>query len=251
MSELGHESKALFGSARAALEPEAADRVRVGRALGRRLGIAALTASGSVSAGALGATAGVAAPAVSTLAVAGKWLGIGVLVGLGTASGYVAVTGAGSAVRAPTVSSATPRPMQSAAPVLGALPPVVSTASSAPAPAVAEPAKARALPEPRESAAPAPTGHVAEEAALLRRADEALRGGDPNRALALLREHAVRFADGILVEERSAELVSTLCRLGRVDEARREGERFLRTTPDSPLAASVRSSCIAREGKAR
>jgi hypothetical protein len=88
---------------------------------------------------------------------------------------------------------------------------------------------------------------VGEEAALLRVADQALRGGDSSRALSLLREHAQRFPSGILREERSAELVSTLCRLGRSAEARREAELFLSRTPDSPLASNVRASCAGTE----
>jgi len=84
---------------------------------------------------------------------------------------------------------------------------------------------------------------VAEETRLLRAASEALRADDPARALALLDEHGRRFPRGALAEERSVERVSALCKLGRVDEAHTEAERFLIATPDSPLAASVRASC--------
>jgi hypothetical protein len=74
-----------------------------------------------------------------------------------------------------------------------------------------------------------------------------MRSGDPRRALDLLDEHARTFPNGILAEERSVERVSALCTLGRVAEAREEATRFLRATPDSPLAESVRSSCGAPE----
>jgi RNA polymerase sigma-70 factor (ECF subfamily) len=89
----------------------------------------------------------------------------------------------------------------------------------------------------------APVGTVAEETRLLRRADESLRSGDAARALVLLDEHARTFPHGVLTEERSAERVLTLCKLGRKAQARAEATRFLRATPDSPLADSIRKSC--------
>jgi outer membrane protein assembly factor BamD (BamD/ComL family) len=84
---------------------------------------------------------------------------------------------------------------------------------------------------------------IAVETSLVRGADEALRAGDAARALALLEEHARRFPHGILAEERSAERVSALCKLGRIDDARVEANQFLAATPDSPLSTSVRASC--------
>jgi hypothetical protein len=77
----------------------------------------------------------------------------------------------------------------------------------------------------------------------MRRADQALRIGDPARALALLDEHARTFPDGVFAEERSAERVTTLCLLGRLDQARTEAARFLAVRADSPLAKVVRESC--------
>jgi RNA polymerase sigma-70 factor (ECF subfamily) len=81
------------------------------------------------------------------------------------------------------------------------------------------------------------------ETQLLRRADQALRIGDPARALELLDEHARTFPEGVLAEERSAERVTTLCTLGRVNQARSEAVRFLAIHADSPLAKVVRRSC--------
>jgi hypothetical protein len=95
---------------------------------------------------------------------------------------------------------------------------------------------------------------VGVETRLLRRADEALRSGRPALALELLDEHARTFPHGVLSEERSAERVTTLCALGRTDEARAEARRFLATTPDSPLASQIRGSCGGvddREDRAR
>ena len=44
-------------------------------------------------------------------------------------------------------------------------------------------------------------------------------------------------------EERAAARVVTLCRLGRVDDARAEAARFVRDRPRSPLVERVRSTC--------
>jgi len=257
VSEFSPESKALFGAARAGLEPSASDRARIRRALGARLGVAVVAASASVSAtaGAAGAAGGTLGTA-SALAVVVKWLGVGLLIGVGAASGYVVVSG-GAASKAPSRAAAAPNV---AAPVRVAAASAVVAAAEKSAPSIAElgvapgtPLAVSAEPRAKTASAPSPTppqpsAHVGEEAALLRRADEALRAGDANYALTLLRDHAVHFPGGILAEERSAELVTALCRLGRSAEARREAEQFLRAHAGSPLAASVRSSCAGLEG---
>jgi hypothetical protein len=102
------------------------------------------------------------------------------------------------------------------------------------------------LPPSSAPSGPASTSLVAEETRILGAANEALRAGganDATRALALLDEHARAFPNGVFAEERSALRVSALCKLGRVREAGEEAGRFLRANADSPLAASVRSSC--------
>ncbi|HEX4447213.1 MAG TPA: hypothetical protein VH044_10770 [Polyangiaceae bacterium] len=86
-------------------------------------------------------------------------------------------------------------------------------------------------------------GTVGAETRLLRSADEALRGGKPAVALALLDEHARTFPHGVFSEERSAERVMALCALGRTDEARAEARRFLATSQESLLANDIRHSC--------
>ena len=87
---------------------------------------------------------------------------------------------------------------------------------------------------------------VREEAAILRAAEHALAAHDGTTALARLDEHATRFPQGALVEERIAARVLALCSVGRVANARVEAQRFLVARPRSPLAAQVRGSC-ARE----
>jgi hypothetical protein len=81
------------------------------------------------------------------------------------------------------------------------------------------------------------------ETRLLRDAEALRRAGNGARALVLLDEHAARFPNGVLAEERTAARVFALCDLGRVSDASGEAQRFLAERPRSPLAARVRASC--------
>jgi hypothetical protein len=78
-----------------------------------------------------------------------------------------------------------------------------------------------------------------EELRLLGAAQRALPG-DPTHALALVREHARRFPDGLLSEEREAVAVSALWAVGQRDEARRRAERFTDEHPNSTYAGRMR-----------
>ena len=99
------------------------------------------------------------------------------------------------------------------------------------------------VPEPPAPAAPAgpkPAGGLEEELRLLRPAQLAR---DPARALELLDEHARRFPQGLLREQRIAARINALCALHRTDEAREEAARFLAESPQSLFASKVRDSC--------
>jgi RNA polymerase sigma-70 factor (ECF subfamily) len=107
---------------------------------------------------------------------------------------------------------------------------VVRTAPRAPA--------AESLPSaPRESPA------LEREVRLLRGAQQSMRDGRPERALALLAEHDRQFPAGLLRQEGLAARVMALCALGRTAEARRDAAEFLNRWPASPLSAQVRASC--------
>lgn len=82
-----------------------------------------------------------------------------------------------------------------------------------------------------------------DEVALVRRASDLLRAGDPMRALSALVEHARLFPAGKLVTMRQAARVQALCDLGRREQARSEAEIFLSDHGDSPYAAKVRQPC--------
>lgn len=90
---------------------------------------------------------------------------------------------------------------------------------------------------------------LAGEIQLMHDVEAALGAGQPARALQLLDDaakspaaHAGRYA-GAMGEERAAARVVTLCRLGRVDDARADAARFVRDRPRSPLVERVRSTC--------
>jgi hypothetical protein len=97
--------------------------------------------------------------------------------------------------------------------------------------------------KPEASASTKPALQTGAEAELLQRAQQALTAEDAPRALALLNEHAQRFPNGSLSEERDAARVLALCGAGRQSEAAKMGAAFLSAHPDSPLASRVRSSC--------
>lgn len=114
-----------------------------------------------------------------------------------------------------------------------------------PAPASARsepPAAADQAPEGPEPEA-ATAGTLAAELALLGRAQHALRHEEPDAALRHLAEHAQRYPDGELSEEREATRVLALCAAGDREGARRLAARFLREHPTSPLSSRVRNCC--------
>jgi hypothetical protein len=279
MSDLSPEGRALLREARSEWEAGESERARVGRALAVRLGVAAGTvvgtttaASASVAPGPLAAGAGGAVASGSALLTGAKWVGALLVVGAvgaGSLSVVVAkhdVASVGSAgraaqasaaaatraqipaaeqlaIEAPQVTPVSPAESVSVSPLASVSPP---SAGAAPPPTHvdSQPRAPRGLSAAPTLASPPPAeATVAAEARLLRAADEALRGGDAPRALALLQQHARTYPNSILAEERSVELVSTLCRLGRVSEARAEAARFLGAVP-----ASVRRSCAGDGG---
>jgi hypothetical protein len=129
--------------------------------------------------------------------------------------------------------------------------PAVAAASALLAPAVAARPRTRADVAPLKSVGNAQTQatetrteSVASELSLLTEAQRALAGGTPKQALFLAEQHATQFPNSALRTERAALRVFALCRLGRVEEARRAGRTFLRDGQNSPLAPRVLESCI-------
>jgi len=84
---------------------------------------------------------------------------------------------------------------------------------------------------------------LAQELSLLQRARRALNRDDARLALGIVKSLDERFPNGILMEERSATRILSLCQLERREEARDQGRRFLAAHPRSVYAERVRDSC--------
>lgn len=119
------------------------------------------------------------------------------------------------------------------APVEPFEPPAALTAPSAVAPIVPKPA-----PE-RSSRATAPPESYAAELSLLRRAHTAYAARDFSGALGFVAEHARRFPNGRLAEEREALRVRSLASSGRTTEAQRAAAAFANRFPRSVLLPRI------------
>lgn len=225
MAELGPDALALVRAGRGALKPSVADRERIARALEARLSPSATASSG-------GST--VAAPAAH-----------------GVRAKLFAVVGTGAIVGAALVawSVGTRRPdatpPAATAPVVSAQAPVAPpkiepspAVTAAPSPPVG------ALPmEPRAVTTRRASGRLAEEVAILSRAEKELHAGRPSSALAVLEEHRQKFPNGELAQERIAARVHALCALGRVADAEAALARLRRVSPGSPQEGRAREAC--------
>ncbi len=132
---------------------------------------------------------------------------------------------------------------------LKALVPINSVVSEPAAPRAASPRaalppRARSKDGRRQAAGP-PESSLAVELAMLQRARRALNAQNGRLALGIVQELDERFPKGLLVEERSATRILSLCMLERAVEARRFAGQFLDRHPGSVYAQRVRQSCVA------
>ena len=248
----------FLDAAREGLEPTAADRVRLRRAIAAQIvgiatvtattvGASAGTAAGGAAAGAAGAAGAGAAGAV--VGSAGAGFVAKVVIGAVAASLAVGLGAMLARDREPVAA-----PMTVAVVEAGAAPlaPIASIASGAPiasGPALEDPPAAPAAPAPLARPAAsrgASEGELTLETRLLANATEALRGGDPRAALTLLDEHRRRFPRGVLAEERDASRVFALCAMGSEEEATRSATQFAREHPRSGLGPRVARACAVR-----
>ena len=241
MSDLSEGGKALVQAGRQADRPSEADRERVLAALRGRLGDAAVLASGLSSAPV--ATGGARAPR-SKLAKWG-WAGPAVLVSgallfapriwHGREKSMPAPSA--SAVSAVSAVSAPNLPPMPAADV-GVAPPEVAPSANALIPPVSSSRAGDA-----QKIVPRSRDGLAEEVALLSRAETEFRAGRPAKALLLLSEHQRKFPHGALAEERAAARIQALCALGRNDEANAQLTQLLHISPNSAHEARARQAC--------
>lgn len=195
-----------------------------------------LVSHGGLAAGAaVTATGGLAAAgSTTTSAVAiAKWFGIGALVGAASVA---------------TITATRSTPARSPASAPAQIPQPAPRASAVVKPrteVVTAPAPSAAPTEAVRSAAPKP--NLALEVRLLDDARAALVAGDPAGALRAL-SRADALPSRTLGPESSVLRVRALIAAGRLTEARRAGEEFLRRAPASPQAAVVRALLANVEG---
>ncbi len=244
MTGLGPEATALLEAARDGDEPTRVDMDRVRASIGARVaagaaaGLAAAGAArGSVSA--LGASVRAAASAVSD-AFAGWATKALFAAALAAAVGASAAMGVRAPPRAPAPATSTGTPAKTYEGPAVDVPRIGPEEPARPPPALAQTVPVAVAAPPRSASV---AGDVAAEVRLLSDAQTAIRGGDAARSLRLLDEHARRYPEGALGEERDAMRIAALCALGRDAEARRATDRFLRASPRSPHAGPLRASC--------
>jgi hypothetical protein len=266
MSKLSRETEALLERGRAGTPLTPAHRARLrGAILARAAGAAVVTSAASAAAWtSLGTKIGGALGLVVAVGAAGVALGSRVPNRSSPSPATVAATSgagdraphatAGSYPQVPTaISNAMPTATTPRGPLTipssASIPASTSVRASTPAPIWRETSKpvpaatsTDALPPP--VGLPASTvSSLERDVRLLRDADLATKAGDPERALALLDEHALTFPRSDLEPERFAERVFALCRARRIDEARSAASAFLHAHPTGPLAVRVRATC--------
>jgi hypothetical protein len=169
----------------------------------------------------LGATA---AGVTSGATVASASKGLGALLGLRGIAAVVLVSSIGTGTTWWVRESLRHRPSVSSV--------AVPAASTAPVPVI--------IP------VPAPQDPLLAELNLLRRAQHALREGQPGQALELAERHAILYPSSQMALERGALQVFAFCAMGRKADARSLATELLRQAPRSPLRTSLEESCAMR-----
>ncbi|HYQ46791.1 MAG TPA: hypothetical protein VER11_32700 [Polyangiaceae bacterium] len=245
MSDLSEGGKVLVKAGKLADRPSAADRQRVLLALQARLGDAALLAGSAAEASRVASSG--AAAARSKYVKWGSWVGSAMLVA-GAASLAPRFTHRSEKI-APAASASVasaPRASTVAVPVDDAPQPAPAPSVPVAAPEATRPVAPeganRSADAPKSSSRPSRDG-LAEEVALLSRAETELHAGRPAKALTALAEHQRKFPRGALAEERTAARIQALCALGRTDEANAQLRQLLHISPNSPLEERARQAC--------
>lgn len=253
---IGDDDAAWMDATRRATKPDAAARQRVAGLIAVRLGTAGTAgATAAGNAGAALATGGVKG-IVAAIAV-GAVLAIGVGVGERVVTPRVegpamrsddateGARGVASAPRAPAEAQAlAPAELQAFAPTDRVTSPA-SGSTAAPVDARAP----RSTPDDRSPSrieapsADALAAALAAEVAIITAAKTAIDADDPERALARLAEHARRFADGQLANERAGYRAIALCAAGKTTAGRGEARVFIAAHPASSLVSRVQRVC--------
>jgi len=179
--------------------------------------------------------------------VIGALLGYGAGVELG-AGGRSAVPMLPPSESVPATAAAVVAPRADGSPEVVAAVVAVPELNAAPAapPALSSgvsPARTSEAGAARRAAARDNGSTLAQELSLLQRARRALNRSDARLALGIVQSLDERFPNGVLMEERSATRILSLCQLERTEEARDQAHRFLAAHPRSVYAERVRDSC--------
>jgi TolA-binding protein len=181
--------------------------------------------------GVVGSTATAKAASAVGIAALAKWVGVGLIAGLGVM--FAAAQLSPPAPRAAEPVAAPRRAAPEPAPVQAAAPPVVPN----PAPTRrAEPLRPAASSDP-----PPVVSTLAAEARLLERARQALSDGDAAQARQALDQYDREFPLGDLASEAAYLRMEAFGRHGDRQAAAAAAERLLRDHPDSPHAPRARS----------
>lgn len=234
MSAWEHPSRDLFRAGQGAMAPTTADRERVRARLAAKLGAAAVgaaitttsaTAGGATAAAATGSAKGGLAVFIAKIAIP--------LLLVGGAAGFVVPHLAKK--EAPPVAPVVVAPHAPAPVPPPPLPRETATVSVTDLPAAAPVPSASAPARAAKTAASDPV----EEARIVAAIDDALRANDTTRALRLADEHAQKFPNGVLVEEREGARAIARCMKGSHASA----DVFLAAHPRSPMRARIVSAC--------
>jgi hypothetical protein len=247
--------------------PSARQRALVAFGAGTGAILTATMAEGGAGLAASGASVATGAKVATWIAIA-KWAGGGAVVAVCTAAAVANVSPRAPTVRIePTaVVSPVPGPVtETTAPAtapfatVDSVPAVVATSPdlvTGPALRGPQPSPSRATRAAPptmgadtaiEPPARAPDASLAEEVGWLDRASASIRSGDAERGLQVLDEYKGRFPAGVLTPESQVLRIEALVRKGNRVDATRLGESFLARTPQSALAARVRSLLLSMQ----
>ncbi|WP_437996240.1 hypothetical protein WMF26_34670 [Sorangium sp. So ce185] len=263
MSQLGPLSRSIIEAARNGDRSTAADRARVRAKLRKSLAAgAAVTAGGAAKAGFAMVSAKAALPwgVVALLAPAAVVTALHAAQGEPKAVPRASTASAAVIERARAAAAAQPAASDDRAPAASPRAPAESPRApprpiepadgeelDPPQAARTRPTTPRRAPRPAASGGPGAPPEVPAEDPLvaetrrLREVHEALRRGDPARALSLL--DAADAGGQELREERAAARVVALCDLGKTAEGRAAMVELLRKSPGSPYSGRVRAAC--------
>jgi hypothetical protein len=251
MTRIESEEEALLALGRATLAPSAADHARVRVSLTSALAatlpeLTSIPEPTSIPEAASEASAVVRSPSLGAAKIwVVRLLAAALIGGTGTGVGYWAGYRAGQLTPSAHLHLPPPRtplaapPTESAAPSAPTAPLSSNVAPpQSPSPVRSNTARRRDLTAPRSNA----EIPVDEELRTLRRAERALRQGNPRLALVLLEDLNRSTRGGRLLEERAAEMVIARCAL-EPNEATRLSLEFERAHADSVYLDRVKRSC--------